>query len=90
MPHSAMVKLARAKCFDVSEVQEVLAEIVLGEAIRGPVEVPGKLADRVNVGLLGAGREPAELHVFEHALAKGGHGVSIASGGWDRSDQDAP
>jgi hypothetical protein len=33
---------------------------------------------------------PAELHVFEHALAKWGHGVSFPSGGWDRSDQDAP
>jgi hypothetical protein len=57
---------------DVGEVQEVLAEIVLGEAIGGPVEVPGELADSVDVGLLGAGREPAELHVFEHALAKWG------------------
>ena len=75
---------------DVGEVEEVLAEIVLGELVWPSVEVRSQLADGVDVGLLGPGREPAELHVFQHALAKRSHGVSFPGGGWDRPDQDAP
>ncbi len=75
---------------DIGEVEEVLAEIVLGEPIGRRVEVSGELPDGVGVGLLGARREPAELHVLEHALAKWRHGVPFPGGRWDRPEQDAP
>jgi hypothetical protein len=32
--------------------------------------MPAELSDRVDVGLLGCGREVADPHVFDHALAK--------------------
>jgi len=75
---------------DVGKVEEVLAEVVLGELVGRAVEVPGQLPDGVDVGLLRPCRESAELHVFEHAVAKWRHGVPFPGGRWNRPDQDAP
>jgi hypothetical protein len=36
--------------------------------------VDGEWCDGVDGGLLGVGREVAQLHVFEQALARGSHG----------------
>ena len=71
-------------------MEEVLAEVVLGEPIGRRVEVSGELPDGVDVGLLGARRESAELHVFEHALAQWRHGVPFPGGGWHGPDENAP
>jgi hypothetical protein len=49
----------------------------------------GELADGPDVGLLGSRREPAELHILDHALAEWRHGVPFPGGGFDRPGQDA-
>ncbi len=52
----------------LGEVEEVLTDLVLAEQIGRLVVVLGDLADDVDVDGLGAGRQPAELHVLEEAL----------------------
>jgi hypothetical protein len=39
--------------------------------------VLSKLGDGPDVGSLGVGREVAHLHVFEHALTQGSHGLLL-------------
>lgn len=52
------------------------------------MKVRGELADRANVGFLGARREPPKLQVVEHALAEWRHGVPFP-GGWHRPEESA-
>jgi hypothetical protein len=59
----------------------VLAEIVLAELVGRFARMRGELADGPDVGLLGSRREPAELHVLEHALAEWRHGVPFRAVG---------
>ena len=56
----------------VLEVEEVVADLVLGEAIGWGVEVVGEFADGAEVGLLGARAEAGQLEVLEHAPAECG------------------
>jgi hypothetical protein len=53
----------------VSEVEEVLAQVLLAQPIGAGVEVGGKVANRGDVALLGSGGEPPQLHVLDHPLA---------------------
>ena len=75
---------------DGGEVQEILAEVVLGDLVRRLVKVRGELPDGVDVGLLSPRREAAELHVFQHALTEWRHGVSFPGGAFDRRGENAP
>ncbi len=54
-------------------MEEVLAEVLVGDPVRRFVDVFGQLADGADVGLLGPGREPSQRHVLEHALAQRCH-----------------
>ena len=54
----------------VLEVEEVVADLLLGEAVGRGVEVVGELPDGAEVGLLGAVGEAGELEVLEHALTE--------------------
>ena len=63
----------------VLEVEEIVAELRLGEAIGRGMEVVGELPDGAEVSVLGAVAEAGELEVLEHALAEGGgHGVVLS------------
>jgi hypothetical protein len=65
----------------VLEVEEILTELRLGEAIGRGVVVVGELADGAEVGVLGAGGEPGELEVVGHAQTEcGGHVMVLRSG----------
>ncbi len=55
--------------FLVDEVEEVGAELILGDEVGGLGIVTGELLDGLDVTGLGAGSETAKLHVLEHALA---------------------
>jgi hypothetical protein len=74
---------------DGGQVQEVRAQFLLPELVGGSMKMSGELVDGADVCFLGAGREPARLHVLEHALAKWRHGVPFP-GGWHRPDPGAP
>jgi hypothetical protein len=69
IPQRAIVAVGPGHLLVVGEVEEVLAEILLGEPVRAGVEMLGELADGGDVTLLCAGREPSELHVLGHPLA---------------------
>jgi len=64
---------------DLGEMEEVLAEVLVGDQVRRFAEVLGQLADGADVSLLGARRERAELHVLEHALAQRCHGGLLSA-----------
>ena len=67
----------------VLEVQEVVAELLLGEPVGRRVEVVGELPDGAEVGLLGAFAEPGELEVLVHPpTERGGHGKVLSQRGW--------
>jgi hypothetical protein len=58
----------------VLEVEEVVAELRLGEAVGGCVEVVGELPDGTDISVLGALAQAGELEILEHALTEcGGH-----------------
>jgi hypothetical protein len=52
----------------VLEVEEVLTDLVLTEAVRRCVEVVGELPGGAEVGLLGALTEPGKLEVLKYPL----------------------
>ena len=65
----------------VLEVEEVVAELRLGEAVGRGVEVVGEMPDGAEVGVLGALAEAGELEVLGHAEAEcGGHVMVLWSG----------
>jgi len=81
---------ARAgEVLDVDEIEEVLAELCLGDPIEWFAQMRGELADCVDVGFLGPCGETPKLHILDHATAEWRHGVSFP-GGDRRPDQDAP
>jgi len=51
------------------EIEEVLAEFLLGDLIGRCAIVLGQLLDGVDIDGLGLGGEAAQLQVFEHASA---------------------
>ena len=53
----------------VRQVQEVLAQLLLGESIGASVEMVGELTDGSDVALLGSCGQPPELHILQHPLA---------------------
>src|SRR5271169_3705904 len=55
------------------QMQLVSADILNAESIRRRPAMSAKLSDRVDVRLLRRGREVADRHVFDHALAKRAH-----------------
>ena len=55
---------------EIGEVEEILAEFLLGDPVGRFVVVFRQLADGAQVGLLGFLGHAAELHVFEHALSE--------------------
>ena len=61
------------------ELEEVLPQLLVRHEVRRFAEVRGQLADGADVGLLGARRERAELHVLEHALAQRCHGGLLSA-----------
>ena len=66
---------ARGDLPDVGQVQQVVADLLLGDPVgRDPVE-PGQLGDGVEVGLDRAVRVAAKLQVFRHASAKRCHPI---------------
>jgi hypothetical protein len=69
-----LVEGARRDVAVVDEVEQVGADLLRAELIRGPLVVPGELGDGPEVGVPGVGGEVAHLHVFEHALPERGHG----------------
>ena len=56
--------------FDIGEVEEILAEFLLGDPVWRLVVVFGQFADGAQIGFLGFLGHAAELHVFEHALSE--------------------
>jgi hypothetical protein len=61
-----------SESFLVLEIQEVRAQLLLGESIGGLMEVVGQLPDGSEVGLLGAFAEPGQLEILVHLLTKRG------------------
>jgi hypothetical protein len=59
---------ARGDVFLVDEVEEVGAELILGDEVRGLARVASEPEHGLDVTGLGAGGETAKLHVLEHAL----------------------
>jgi len=57
-----------SELLDVDEVEEVLAEFLLGDRIGRLSVVASQLADGAEVGLLSSCAEPVELHILDHAL----------------------
>src|SRR5262245_29366599 len=55
--------------FLVAEVEKVLTELLLSKKVRGDTIMVGQLLHRLEMGLLGTGSQPPQLHVLEHALA---------------------
>ena len=63
----------------VLEVEEVVADLRLGEAVGRGVEVVGEHADGAEVGVLGAVGEAGELEVLGHAATECGGHVRVLS-----------
>jgi hypothetical protein len=59
---------------DVLEIEEVVTEFFLREAVRGLVVMLRQLADSPDRHLLGPFGEASELQVFDHPLAQLRHG----------------
>src|SRR5215475_13047213 len=57
----------------LAQVEEILAELLVAELIRGAVVVARQLADRFEITLLGFGGQPPQRQVFEHAASEWGH-----------------
>src|SRR2546428_290963 len=60
--------------FDVLEVQEVVPQFSLRDALRGLVVMICQLADGPDIHLLSPLRQAAELKVLDHSLTQWGHG----------------
>ena len=60
----------------VGQVQEVLAQLLLGQVRRTGVDMLGELADSGDVALLGPCGQPPELHILQHPLTSGRHAVA--------------
>jgi hypothetical protein len=52
----------------IRQVQEVLAQLLLGQATRRGVEMVGELANGSDVALLRPCGQPPELHILQHPL----------------------
>ncbi len=63
----------------VLEVEEVVADLLLGEPVGRGVEVVGELPDGAEVSVLGALAEAGELEVLEHPLTERGAHVLVLS-----------
>ena len=59
----------------VLQEQEVVADLRLGEQVRGPPEVRGQLPDGSDIGFLGPLAAACELKILDHPLAERGHGA---------------
>jgi hypothetical protein len=55
--------------FVVAQIQELLAELLLSELVRGLIVVDSQLAHGGKIRLLRARGQATQLHVFTHALA---------------------
>ena len=65
----------------VLEVQQIVADLLLGEPVRWGVEVVGQLPDGAEIGLLSTLAQTGELEVLEHPLTEWrGHVWSCARG----------
>jgi hypothetical protein len=53
----------------VDQMQLVGTDLLHADPIRATLEMPAKLRDRVDVGLLRRARQVADCHVLDHALA---------------------
>ena len=66
----------------VLEVEEIVADLGLGEAVGRGVVVIGEHADGAEVSLLGAVGEAGDLEVLGHAATEcGGHVTVLSQGG---------
>ena len=70
------------------ERPEVLADLLRPEIGRRAVEMPRKPGDGIERVPLRIGRQVADLHVLDHAMAKRAHGR--APGWWKRRDRRPP
>ena len=63
----------------VLEVQQIVADLLLGEPVRWGVEVVGQLPDGAEIGLLSTLAQTGELEVLEHPLMEWrGHVLVLA------------
>jgi hypothetical protein len=63
----------------VLEVEEVVADLLFGEAVGRGVEVVGQLPDGAEVSLLGTLAEAGNLEILEHALTERRGHVTVLS-----------
>jgi hypothetical protein len=69
---------------DVREMQEIIADLLLGELVGRTTVEPGELHDGVHIGMHSALGVAAEPEILGRALAEWSHG--ILSGEWVRED----
>ena len=78
----AATSASRRVAASVLEVEQVLAELLLGDLIGGLVEVGGEPPDGLEVSLLSSLSEAGELEILLHALVKqSGHERSLSKRG---------
>jgi hypothetical protein len=66
----------------VLEVEEVVADLMFGEAVGRSMVVIGEHADGAGVGVLCAGAEAGDLEILGHAPTEcGGHGTVLSQEG---------
>jgi hypothetical protein len=60
----------------VGQIQKVLAQLLLAQLIRTPMEMSGQLGHRPDIAFLSSCGKPAELHILDHSLTQFRHHVS--------------
>ena len=75
-----LLERALGKAPHVTQVDEVVAQLSLGDAIGRESEMLGQLPHRSDVGLLRALRKPRELDVLDQAFAQFGHRDILQTG----------
>jgi hypothetical protein len=66
--HAGQIEAAPRRSLLVHEINLVLADLLQAEFLRHFAEVLAELVDVPGVGVDGAGRKVADLHVFSHAV----------------------
>ncbi len=56
------------------QIQEIVANIVVGALIWGTMVVLGEALNGLKIGPLGVGRQTPELHGLDHPVAESGYG----------------